>query len=112
MNSQPQTKNISCPETELPKVNRAVLSIFFILSVFMMIGYPKDALDGNISWTFAIVISFLCVISNVMNILIYLQNKKSHLIKYTLVINFDIIYAAALFGSANDLIFIIAVQIY
>lgn len=111
MNSQPQTKNISCPETELPKVNRVVLSIFFILSVFMMIGYPKDALDGNISWTFAIVISVLCVISNVMNILIYLQNKKSHLIKYTLVINFGIIYAAALFGSANDLVFIIAVPL-
>lgn len=98
-------------QKELERINRLVILNITIIALFLVIGYLKDAADGNISWGFAGTIAAIVIVSFIINCLVYFRNRSTLYLKHTAMIGYALLYACALFGAKNDLVFTIAFPI-
>lgn len=96
---------------ELMQVNRLALVIVSIISFFLFFGYLQDASKGNITWGYAVLIAALAFVSCTLNIIIYMRDKESVLLRHTIVISYAVLYLVAMLGAKNDLVFIIAIPL-
>ncbi|MCM1258033.1 MAG: methyl-accepting chemotaxis protein [Roseburia sp.] len=115
--AEQKTANVSVGDNEeyerqrLITINRLALMIVLIISIFMGLGYPKDALDGNITWKFAFLVSGLAVFTAVINIIVFLVKKESVWLRHTIVLTYGALYAVIMMGAKSDLVFIMAVPL-
>lgn len=92
-------------------INRLALFVVTVIAVFLGFGYPKDAYDGNISWSYAILVAVISLCVAVGNIIFYLVKKDSKLLRHTIVLSYGTLYAVIMMGAKSDLVFIVAVPL-
>ena len=103
--------NAAYQDEELIHINRLALIVVSVISVFLFGGYLKDAADGNITWGFAVLVASISAFIFIVNNIIYFINKKSNVLKNSIVIECAVLYLVAMLGAKNDLVFIIAVPL-
>lgn len=96
---------------ELERINKLVIVIVTVIAMFLVVGYLKDALDGNISWPFAGTIAGIVIVSLIINCLFYFKDRSTPYLKHSAIIGYALLYAYALYGAKNDLVFTIAFPI-
>ena len=103
--------NTAYLEEELIRINRLALIVVSVISVFLFGGYLKDAADGNITWGFAILVASISAAACIANNIIFFMNKKSSVLKHTIVIEYAVLYLVTMLGAKNDLVFVIAIPL-
>lgn len=88
------------------RVNRFVLTISTIINMFLFVGYIGDYMQGNISLGFMAVVDTAVVVSLIICYAVYLHKKDSAAFKHISMVCYAVIYAIALFGAKNDLVFV------
>ena len=88
------------------RVNRFVIVFVTIIDMFLFFGYIGDYLRGTISFLFMLAVDLSVVASMVASYVIYFHKKDSAVFKHVSVIGYMVVYALAVLGSHNDLIFI------
>ncbi|MDE6904473.1 MAG: hypothetical protein K2P76_06005 [Lachnospiraceae bacterium] len=92
-------------------INRLALSVVTVIALFLGFGYPKDAFDGNITWSYAILVAVISLCVAAGNIVFYLVKKDSKLLRHTIVLSYGTLYAVIMMGAKSDLVFIVAVPL-
>lgn len=90
---------------QIERVNLFVLLIICMIDGFLMVGYLKDAADGNISWGYGGLVAGLVLVTMLVNGIVYATNHASEYLKHTGMLGYAIVYAVILFGAKNDLVF-------
>ncbi|MDE6851914.1 MAG: hypothetical protein K2J67_05435 [Lachnospiraceae bacterium] len=96
---------------ELERINRLVIVIITIIAMFLVVGYLKDAFDGNITWLFAGLVAGIVIVSLVINCLLYFRNRSTPYLKHSAMLGYAFLYAFILYGAKNDLVFTVAFPI-
>lgn len=89
------------------RVNRFVLIIITIIDLFMAFGYVGDYQKGVISFLFMMAVEVVVVVSMAAAYIVYFRKKDSEIFKYISIIGYVAMYALALLGAKNDLVFMI-----
>jgi methyl-accepting chemotaxis protein len=92
----------------LRKVNKAVITINFVISTIVVLGFLSEYLKGTRSLGFLLLILGLTVPSLIAAVVIYKVNKTSTLIKHILFISTFASYLAAVLTSNNAMVFVFA----
>ncbi len=87
------------------RINHFILIILTIINAFLFAGYIKDAADGNISMSYAIIFDILVAVTLFLDYLTYFIKKDSDKFKYITIAGYIIIYAVAMFNAKSDLVF-------
>lgn len=87
-------------------VNKFILTIITCIDMFLLVGYVSDYRQGNISFTFMAAVIIAVLISMVTVYSLYFINKESKPFRHISVLGYVIVYALAVFGAQNDLVFI------
>lgn len=87
------------------KVNRFVLIIVTVIDSFLFFGYIGDYVQGNIGPGFMMAVDVAVVCSMIACYAVYLKKKDSAAFKYVSLVGYMIVYALAIFGAQNDLVF-------
>lgn len=103
--------NTAYQEEELVRINRLTLIVVSVISVFLFGGYLRDAAGGNITWGFAVLVAAISAVACIANNIVFFINKKSNILKYTIVMEYAVLYLVTMMGAKNDLVFIIAVPL-
>ncbi len=91
------------------RVNKFAMTIIAIIDAFMMFGYVKDFLDGNIGIGFMLLVE---VVVGATLIISFVANKTMpDKFKYISVGGYMVVYSFCVFGSHNDTVFAIAFPI-
>lgn len=104
-------KQTNTTQTDLERINKLVIIIVTVIAMFLVVGYLKDAFDNNISWLFAGTIAGIVIVSLIINCLIYFKDHSTPYLKHSTMIGYALLYAYALYGAKNDLVFTIAFPI-
>lgn len=86
-------------------VNQFLLIIITIMDLFLFFGYFSDYSKGNIGLGFLMAVELTVLTSMVADYAVFLHRKDSSIFKHVSVIGYMIVYAIALFGAQNDLVF-------
>jgi methyl-accepting chemotaxis protein len=89
------------------QLNKFALTIITIIDMFLFVGYIGDYRNGNIGFSFMLVVELVVLISMLTCYVIYFRKKNSALFKNVSVIGYLVVYAIAVFGAQNDLVFLI-----
>lgn len=92
-------------------VNRFVLVIVTVIDLFIFFGYIGDFLKGNISLGLLLVVDVVVAVSLILDYAVYMRNHESRGFKYISLIGYMLVYVPAVFGSQNDLVFIMVFPI-
>ncbi len=98
--------NLQNEAETIKRVNRFVLVIITIIDSFLFFGYIGDYSQGNISFSFMLMVDIAVIISIGVCYTIYFRKKDSTLFKYISMAGYVIVYGMAVFGAQNDLVFI------
>lgn len=98
--------NLQNEAESIKRVNRFVLVIITIIDSFLFFGYIGDYSQGNISFSFMLMVDIAVIISIGVCYTIYFRKKDSTLFKYISMAGYVIVYGMAVFGAQNDLVFI------
>ncbi len=88
-------------------VNKFALIIITIITLFMAFGYLGDYLKQNISFVFMMMVEAVVAVSMITAYVMYFKNKASRHFKYVSLVGYLALYALAVFGAQNDLVFVI-----
>ena len=91
---------------EIARVNRFALTILTIIDFFLVAGYMREGIAGNISRVFAGVFVAWVIISMTASFLVYFRNKESTILKHVMMAGYGVVYAMALLGAGNDHVFV------
>ncbi len=86
-------------------VNQFVLIIMTIIDFFLFVGYIRDYKQGNIEFNFMISVILAVIISLIASYAVFLKKKDSRFFKHVSIIGYIVVYALAVFGAQNDLVF-------
>ncbi len=90
------------------RVNRFALTIVTIIDLFLFFGYIGDYQHGNISFGFMLTVDLAVIASMIACYLVYFYKKDSAVFKHVSVAGYIVVYALAVLGAQNDLVFIMA----
>lgn len=90
------------------RVNRFALTIVTIIDLFLFFGYIGDYTHGNISFGFMITVDLAVIVSMIVCYSVYFHKKDSTVLRHVSVAGYVVVYALAVFGAQNDLVFIMA----
>lgn len=86
-------------------VNRFLLIVITIMDLFLIFGYIGDYSKGNISFVFMMAVEVTVWLSMIIDYIVYLRKNDSGSFKHVSVTGYMIVYAIAVFGAQNDLVF-------
>ena len=86
-------------------VNQFLLIIITIMDLFLFFGYFSDYSKGNIGLVFLLTVELTVLVSMVADYAVFLHQKDSRIFKHVSVIGYMVVYAIALLGAQNDLVF-------
>ncbi len=89
-------------------VNQFILTIITIMDLFLFVGYFNDYSKGNIGLGFFLTIELIVLISMIADYAVFFRQKDGHIFKHVSVTGYMIMYAIALLGAQNDLVFTMA----
>lgn len=93
-------------DNEIVRVNQFALTILFIIDIFLVVGYVREGIVGNISQVFAGVFVTWVLISMGVSFFVYFREKESTVLKHVMMVGFGVVYAMALLGARNDHVFV------
>ncbi|MCI8300269.1 MAG: hypothetical protein HFI69_07960 [Lachnospiraceae bacterium] len=88
-------------------VNQFLLIIITIMDLFLFFGYFGDYSKGNIGLGFLMAVELTVLTSMIADYAVFLHRKDSGIFKHVSVIGYMVVYAIALLGAQNDLVFAI-----
>jgi len=88
------------------RVNRFALIIITIIDLFLFFGYISDYRQGNITSLFMIAVNICVCVSLLINYIIFFHNKEDKKFKYISLAGYLCVYALALFGAQNDMVYV------
>lgn len=88
-------------------VNQFLLIIITIMDLFLFFGYFSDYSKGNIGLGFLMAVELTVLVSMIADYAVFLHQKDSRNFKHVSVTGYMIVYAIALLGAQNDLVFAI-----
>ena len=89
-------------------VNQFILTIITIMDLFLFVGYFNDYSKGNIGLGFFLTIELIVLFSMIADYAVFFRQKDGHIFKHVSVTGYMIMYAIALLGAQNDLVFTMA----
>lgn len=92
----------------IKKLNKIVLMLFTLISIFLFIGYFNELATGDIKDQYIIGFFVVIILSLIANYLAYVYKKDSTLLKNVSIIGYSIVYTYAILMAQNDLVFVIA----
>lgn len=90
------------------QVNTFILTIMTIIDLLIFGGYIADYAKGNIGIVFAVTVDGIVLISLLCSYVVYFRKKDSELFKHVSIVGYMLVYAIAVFGAQNDLVFTMA----
>lgn len=93
------------------RVNKFVLTIITIIDMFLFLGYIGDYTKGNIGFGFMMVVESIVFASMVVCYVMYFRKKDSVFFKNISMMGYLVVYAIAVLGARNDLVFVIVFPI-
>ncbi len=90
----------------LKTVNTFSLIIVTIIDIILFFGYISDYKQGHISFLFMFMVQCVVIISMICSYIVYLRKKDSPYFKHVSIIGYIAVYALAVFGAQNDMVFI------
>lgn len=88
-------------------VNQFLLIIITIMDLFLFFGYFSDYSKGNIGLGFLMAVELTVLVSMIADYAVFLHQKDSRNFKHVSVTGYMVVYAIALLGAQNDLVFAI-----
>lgn len=88
------------------KANSVVLTVSWILDIFLILGYIGEVVKGEKEVFMVLGLVLLVIIQGVLAFLCYLKDRKSSSMKYIVIIGFFAVYLYAMFTSSRLLTFI------
>ena len=88
-------------------VNQFLLIIITIMDLFLFFGYFSDYSKGNIGMGFLLAVELTVLVSMIADYAVFLRQKDSRIFKHVSVAGYMVVYAIALLGAQNDLVFAI-----
>ena len=98
--------------TMIGQVNRFLVIMITLIDVLMFFGYINDCLQGNIGMVQLLVVDSSVLITLILNMVIFLRDKESELLKHASLIGYIAVYALCVFTAKNDMVFCIMFPIY
>ncbi len=89
-------------------VNKYALLILSVIDFFLIIGYVREGIVGNISRLFTAVFVLCVLLSLVLTYVVYFKNRESTVLKHVAMTGYAVVYALALAGARNDYVFVMA----
>lgn len=86
-------------------VNKFVLIIVTVIDLFLFVGYIADYYQGNISFGFMLAVVLAVLVTMALNYVAYFRREWSGIFKYISITGYVVVYALALLGAQNDLVF-------
>ena len=86
--------------------NQFVLIIMTIIDTFLFTGYIKDYQQGNIGFGFMLSVILAVLVSLGVSYAVFFRKKDTEKFKYVSVAGYMAVYALAVFGAQNDLVFV------
>lgn len=86
--------------------NQFVLIIMTIIDTFLFTGYIKDYQQGNIGFEFMLSVILAVLVSLGVSYAVFFRKKDTEKFKYVSVAGYMAVYALAVFGAQNDLVFV------
>lgn len=90
----------------LKTVNTFSLIIITIIDIIIFFGYISDYKQGHISFLFMFMVNCVVILSMICSYIVYLRKKDSIHFKHVSIIGYIAVYALAVFGAQNDMVFI------
>lgn len=93
------------------RINRFALTIITIIDLFMFFGYISDCREGNISVLFMMTVNICVVVALLVNYIIFFRKKEDKKFKYISLAGYLCVYAIALLGAKNDMVYVMVFPI-
>ncbi len=87
-------------------VNQFVLMIMTVIDSFLFFGYINDYRQGHIEFGFMISVVLAVLISLAVSYGVFLKKRDTGAFKHVSMVGYMVVYALALFGARNDLVFV------
>lgn len=88
--------------------NQFVLMIMTVIDTFLFTGYINDYRQGNIGFQFMLSVVLTVVVTLGISYAVFFRKKDTEKFKYVSVAGYMAVYALAVFGAKNDLVFVMA----
>ncbi|MCH5268420.1 MAG: hypothetical protein J1E62_08765 [Lachnospiraceae bacterium] len=98
-------------ESQYARVNKLIICIITLINCFFVIGYLKDAADGNIKWSLAIVVTAVVIIGFIVNAALYFSHHGTPYLCHAALSGYGLLYAIIMYGARNDIVFAVAFPI-
>lgn len=86
-------------------VNQFLLIVITIMDLFLFFGYFSDYSKGNIGMGFLMMVEVAVLVSMIADYIVFLRKKDSGIFKHVSVTGYMVVYAIAVLGAQNDLVF-------
>ena len=86
--------------------NQFVLMIMTVIDTFLFAGYINDYRQGNIGFQFMLSVVLTVVVTLGTSYAVFFRKKDTEKFKYVSVAGYMAVYALAVFGAKNDLVFV------
>lgn len=86
--------------------NQFVLIIMTIIDTFLFTGYIKDYQHGNIGFGFMLSVVLGVLVTLGISYIVFFRKKDTVTFKYVSAVGYFVVYALAMFGAQNDLVFV------
>lgn len=87
-------------------VNKFVLIIVTVIDLFLFGGYINDFLQGNIGFGFMVAVVLAVLVSMTLTYMSFFKKEWNGVFKYVSISGYVVVYALAVFGAQNDLVFL------
>ena len=98
-------------EKQYARANKLVFTIITLINCFFVVGYLKDAADGNIQWIFAITVTVVVIVGFSVNAILYFRNHGTPYLCHSALMGYGVLYALIMYGARNDIVFAVAFPI-
>lgn len=92
-------------KSENERINLLVFIFATLMDAFFIVGYLQDASEGNISWTYAIIVVAVVAVGLLVNAVLYIRNHESVALRHTVMVGYGVLYAVIMYGANSDLVF-------
>ena len=95
--------------SEVALANKTVIQALTIICSIISLAYIVEVVKGNRSFLYVAITVVLAMLPVVIAWVMYGQDRESKILRYVIVISYNIMYFYVLFTAANDLVFTYAI---
>lgn len=89
----------------IESVNKFLMVVITIIDVFLFLGYIVDYRKDSISFLFMLAVNAVVIVSLIADYAVFFSGIHRGKLKYVAMIGYAVVYAIAVLGATNDLVF-------